>query len=459
MILTHTHAGDRAGPSSRGGGRLRGIRARRHVPYSARHNRPRGAKISSYHSPEEGNQSSSDDSTQPPSPPPANILIPTPAPIREPLQVREQSPPREESRMEESSIPETVADAPTGPELTQQQRRRYRGPARCIEFEKVRKYGKVPLKINDGETAPCCEHASMFTTRVSWIVKQFCDMSHARWTDVPAAMKEELIDRVRSDFVLDWERENHRLTVTKALRKRFNSFHHDLHKIYESFGSHEEALAHGTSLVDPLVWVKLCGRWGSDAFKKISSQNRENRKKQAINHTSGRKSFVRILEQKRAENGNLVDFYKETRWSKKKNKFVTDATEDAYKEMQGRLDGLEPEQRCDEAAASVFREVLGHRPGYARGLGEMVIPESSRQRDQVKMQCYLSEIERHKKDAEQHKKNADDYKSQLEEMRSEMRALREHQFATDRLLQSFFKDHPSFTESYRQTQCNEPSDP
>ena len=67
--------------------------------------------------------------------------------------------------------------------------------------------------------------------------------------------------------MLDWDRENHRLTVTKALRKRFNSFHHDLHKIYESYGSHAEALANGTSLVDPIVWVKLCERWGSDAFK------------------------------------------------------------------------------------------------------------------------------------------------------------------------------------------------
>ncbi|KAF5447889.1 hypothetical protein F2P56_033406 [Juglans regia] len=208
-------------------------------------------------------------------------------------------------------------------------------------------------------------------------------MSYKRWSDVPPAIKEELIDRVRSDFVLDWDRENDRLTVRKALRKRFNSFHHDLHKIYESYGSHAEALADGTSLVDPIVWVKLCERWGSDAFKKISAQNRENRKKQAINHTSGRKSFVRLLEQKRNENGNLVDFYKETRWSKKKNAFVTDATESTYKEMQGRLDGLGPEQRSDEAAATVFREVLGHRPGYARGLGEMVIPESSRQRDKV----------------------------------------------------------------------------
>ncbi|XP_035541712.1 uncharacterized protein LOC118344701 [Juglans regia] len=239
-------------------------------------------------------------------------------------------------------------------------------------------------------------------------------MSYKRWSDVPPAIKEELIDRVCSDFVLDWDRENHRLTVTKALRKCFNSFHHDLHKIYESYGSHVEALANGTSLVDPIVWVKLCERWGSDAFKKISAQNRENRDKQAINHTSGRKSFIRLLEQNRNENENLVDFYKETRWSKKKNAFVTDATESTYKEMQGRLDGLGPEQRSDEAVATVFREALGHRPGYARGLGEM---------------------------------DAEAYKSQLDEMRTEMRELREHQIQNDNLMQSFFRAFPSFTES------------
>lgn len=79
--------------------------------------------------------------------------------------------------------------------------------------------------------------------------------------------------------------------------------------------------------------------------------------------------------------------------------------------MQGRLDGLGPEERNDEAAVSIFREVLGHRPGYARGLGEMVIPESSRQRNQLQMQQYLFEIEKYKKDAEQHKKDVDEYKS------------------------------------------------
>ncbi|RWR90864.1 hypothetical protein CKAN_01998800 [Cinnamomum micranthum f. kanehirae] len=53
---------------------------------------------------------------------------------------------------------------------------------------------------------------------------------------------------------------------------------------------------------------------------------------------------------------NMIDFYKETRWSKKKNVFVTADTEETYTKMQGRMDGLEPEQLTDEAAATVFRE-------------------------------------------------------------------------------------------------------
>ena len=76
---------------------------------------------------------------------------------------------------------------------------------------------------------------------------------------------------MQGDFVLDWDRENHRLAVRKQLRKRFNAFHHELHKKYESYGSHEEALAAGSSMVELQVWVKLCERWGSEEFKVLIS--------------------------------------------------------------------------------------------------------------------------------------------------------------------------------------------
>ncbi|XP_042985669.1 uncharacterized protein LOC122314255 [Carya illinoinensis] len=385
-----------------------------------------------------------------------------PSPVREPLPTGENivtivPPPNGENMGTVLTPPNgdnIEATAPTMTETNQEQPKRKRGPAKCIAFEMLRRQGKVLLKINDGETAPCCANSSMFTARLTQIVKQHCDMSYARWTDVPQAQKDELVDRVRADFVLDWDRENHRLTVLKQLRKRFNAFHHQLHKKYESFESHEEALATGCSMVDLNVWVTLCRRWGSDEFKKMARQNRENRKALYVNHTAGRKSFVRILEEKRAANADLVEFYKETHWSKKTGKVVTEATEATYKEMVERLDGLEPEQRTNEAAATVFREVLGSRPGYSRGLGEMVIPDSTRQRDREREKEYLAMIEKHKqdadnykKDAENYRKDAEGYKTQLEAIEDEVMRLRERQNETDKLMKEFFLNFRGNTES------------
>ncbi|KAF5468571.1 hypothetical protein F2P56_012714 [Juglans regia] len=332
------------------------------------------------------------------------------------------------------------------PIVNQVQNKRKRGPAKCTEFEKLRKHGKIHLKINDGETSPCCENASMFTTRITWILKHHLDMSYARWSDVQKAEKDELIERVRGDFELDWELDNHRLAVTKQLRKRFNAFHHELHKKYMAYGSHEEALAFGTTLVDNLVWVKLCGRWGSDVFKKMSAQNRENRKRLNTNHTAGRKSFVRILEEKRPERANLVDFYKEVRWSKKMEKFVTPTIEDIHKSMVSKMSELEPSQRTEVAAATVFREVLGSRPGYARGLGEMVIPETTRVRDRERDQRYLDLVAKHKGDAEMHK-------AEIDEMKERLNRVLDRQNEMERMMTTFFAEFPSqFTDSLRRSQ-------
>lgn len=97
---------------------------------------------------------------------------------------------------------EVPANTPsTQPETS----RRGRGPAKLTEFEKLRKHGRVLLKINPGETAPYCENASMFTARITWIVKQHCDMSYPRWNDVPQPMKDQLIDRIRVRLLLKWQ--------------------------------------------------------------------------------------------------------------------------------------------------------------------------------------------------------------------------------------------------------------
>lgn len=59
------------------------------------------------------------------------------------------------------------------------------------------------------------------------------------------------------------------------------------------------------------------------------------------------------------------------------------------------MSDLEPEQRKEEVTAKIFREVLGERSGYARGLGEMVIPESSKQCGAERMAELAANAERH----------------------------------------------------------------
>ncbi|XP_040994427.1 uncharacterized protein LOC121240973 [Juglans microcarpa x Juglans regia] len=108
-------------------------------------------------------------------------------------------------------------------------------------------------------------------------------------------------------------------------------------------------------------------------------RNKSNREKQQNNHTAGRRSFVRLMEMRSGNEENSVDFFEEVRWSKKNDKFVTLMMKEKYNEMAAKMAELELEKQTKEAATTIFKEVLGHKLGYVRGLGEMVISESSRQ--------------------------------------------------------------------------------
>ncbi|XP_042954732.1 uncharacterized protein LOC122291155 [Carya illinoinensis] len=103
---------------------------------------------------------------------------------------------------------------------------------------------------------------------------------------------------MQADFVLDWSRDNHREAVLNTLADRYNAYHYELHKHYKKFDSHEEALAGRKEWVEPHVWEWLCEMWASPKFKEQSRRNSNNRKKQKIKHTSGRKSFVRLMEER-----------------------------------------------------------------------------------------------------------------------------------------------------------------
>ncbi|KAF5457559.1 hypothetical protein F2P56_021652 [Juglans regia] len=232
--------------------------------------------------------------------------------------------------------------------------------------------GKIPLVIQDGHRGPSCENASIFTGRLTGIIKVHADMRHASWSYVPNEEKQELVDRVRADFVLDWTRDNHREMVERHLGDKYNAYHYALHKVYLKYASHEEALRGGTDMVEKAVWEKLCERWASLTFKNL---------------------------------------------------------------MVERLGEKESEEDVEEAADTIFKEVLGQKSGYAVGMGHMVIPDPSPSTKKSRAFIRLSEEnDRNKSDAEM-------YKSKLDKMMGDIEALKKN-----------FSEHEKFLLNYRMTE-------
>ncbi|KAF5451781.1 hypothetical protein F2P56_026855 [Juglans regia] len=323
-------------------------------------------------------------------------------------------------------------------------KKRGRGPARGALFERLRKVGKVPLDIKDGHRGPSCENASIFTGRVTWIVKVYADMRHESWSYVPEEEKQELIDRVRADFILDWTKDNHREMVVTHLSEKYKAYHYELHKIYLKYASHEEALHGGTPMVPKPVWELLCERWASRTFKEKPRKNTINRQKLRVNHTSGRKSFVRILEEKRDTTTNMIAFYRETHWSARKGKFINDTTKHNYNLMLERLNEKDSEEDVDEAAAEIFKDVLGFKSGYASGMGHMVIPEPSPSMKKNKAFMRLAE------ENEQNKSDAEMYKSKIEQM-ADIVAMKRNFYEYEKVMNYRVSKLEGNTESRRET--------
>ncbi|KAG2680007.1 hypothetical protein I3760_11G078000 [Carya illinoinensis] len=324
-------------------------------------------------------------------------------------------------------------------------RKRGRGPAKGTEFERLRKFGKIPLNIKDGQRGPSCENYNVFSGRVTTIVRLHANMRHASWTMVDKEEKDELINHVRADFVLDWTQSSHRECVTNTLARKYNAFHYILRKVYLGYETHEAALSGGTTLVEKPVWEALCERWSSQGFKKLSKRNRKNRQKQQINHTGGRKSFVRIMEEKHEQAPNLVAFYKEVHWSKKKGRFISETAEHNYNLMVERLNERDLDENVDEAANAVFKEVLGQRSGYARGLGYSVTPEPSLSLRNNR------DYQRISKENEKNKINADLYKSQLEALKTELHEFRSQFQDFEKQMNTRLTELQSQRESHKET--------
>ncbi|KAG2714591.1 hypothetical protein I3760_03G034500 [Carya illinoinensis] len=278
--------------------------------------------------------------------------------------------------------------------------KRGRGKAQCISFEKLRKTGLIPVKIESGNKGATGTNSTTFISRVGYIARHFAPITCKSWRHIPEVDKEELYSRVRGEFLLDWSEDEVKESVKAKLQRSYNDYHHALHKIFKKYSTKEEAIAHVPDDLNQADWEILCDRWADPKYKKLCDQNALNRSNLKVNHVAGSKSFARLLEEKH----KMKDLWNE------RNAIGSSRT-----------------------AEDIFNEVLGHKSGYAKGLGNYVMPIPSSSRSSKVIQL-TQQVDKYKNEMEVYKEKWEQSVQRAESMQSNINNMVEKQSEYDRRL-------------------------
>ena len=120
-------------------------------------------------------------------------------------------------------------------------------------------------------------------------------------------------------------------------------------------------------------------------------------------------------------------------------------------QMVEKMNAKQPDARTDDAAATIFREVLGHRPGYSRGLGHSVMPESPKVPGVPN-----EEYERLVEENEQNRKNSEYYQNCLKEIETGLMAMQENIREYETRVNMRMTDMETELESQRETHAAVP---
>ncbi|KAB1199915.1 hypothetical protein CJ030_MR0G008987 [Morella rubra] len=199
-----------------------------------------------------------------------------------------------------------------------------------------------------------------------------------KWVDVPAEVKEYIMDRVLDHFDLDYTRHEDVRTVVETMMTARRTHRNRMHAYFKKFPSKEAALLKPHPDTTEEQWKELCDLFTSEAFMKRSEQNKKNRSKLTVNHAAGSRSFQRTRAcMKNQESGNInpAELYKKN-YTNKDGIWTSEGAREIYE----RMDAFQ--RQCDLEGKTyteieVYSEILGKKSGYVRGLGRAVKPPPS----------------------------------------------------------------------------------
>ncbi|MFS7919745.1 putative chromatin remodeler Bromodomain family [Helianthus anomalus] len=209
------------------------------------------------------------------------------------LQNPDTSQPQQSSSQQQSS-PEK--DEPNIDSRSTEKKRQIRGLAAHQKL--LTSAGRIKVLTNElGQ--PVGPEAVKLTSFLGHIARDgnLAPLTCSGWRKMPEENKEKMWQKILTTFDIE---PSCRLSVLLSIGSKWRNFKSQLKAAhYDTHATDEERLADRDERVRPDQWAFLVSQWSSDEFQRLSARNKANRAKVKFIHTSGTKSFARLLEEER----------------------------------------------------------------------------------------------------------------------------------------------------------------
>ncbi|KAB1227459.1 hypothetical protein CJ030_MR1G023805 [Morella rubra] len=136
-------------------------------------------------------------------------------------------------------------------------------------LEKSFRSGPGPETIGaypGGECGGVSSTAATLSTKIGMLVRGLIPISVNKWADVPAEVKEYIMDRVLDHFDLDYTRHEDVRTVVETMMTARRTHRNWMHAYFKKFPSKEAALLKPHPDTTEEQWKELCDLFTSEAF-------------------------------------------------------------------------------------------------------------------------------------------------------------------------------------------------
>ncbi|KAF5962043.1 hypothetical protein HYC85_003252 [Camellia sinensis] len=229
-------------------------------------------------------------------------------------------------------------------------------------------------------TKPQIGQAKKSRGAIAYSDLQFAPQNVPSWTDISEEDKETLVAYLQEGF--KFTNEPYAIGfILNLMHDRYKSYRHDLRQRFRSFPTMESALANPPENMEKETWKFLCEKWSDKDYKVRCGKNKLNREKLKVLHTAGSKAFRKVQydegDRATGEELGLVELYKKTHFSEKKEAWVHADAEIRHYKLEKRQEKAIEEGSCPISDEQLSIEVFGQKVGYIRGLGRCRKPSTT----------------------------------------------------------------------------------